>query len=156
VAGPLYPKGIKWPRNVTRIDHLPPFDHRRFYNSQQFALNVTRDEMIRAGYSPSVRLFEAAACATPVISDYWDGLDSIFEIGREILVARSAAESLRYMKELNPDQQERIGRAALNKVLSRHTAADRALELERYVRNLRYRRAYAGSSIPVSAGFLAL
>lgn len=133
VAGPMYPKDIQWPRNVQRIDHLPPSRHCTFYNSQRFTLNVTRAEMVRAGYSPSVRLFEAAACARPIISDYWDGLDSIFEIGREILVAHSPREALRYMKELTPAEQARIGRAAMKKVLAQHTAAHRAAELEAYV-----------------------
>ena len=133
VAGPLYPQQIEWPRNVRRIDHLPPSEHRKFYNSQRFALNVTRADMIRAGYSPSVRLFEAAACGTPIISDCWDGLDTIFEIGREILIARNSRQSLEYMKDLTPAERARVGQAALKKVLAQHTAAHRAVELESYV-----------------------
>ncbi len=49
----------------------------RFYNQQRFTLNVTRADMIAAGWSPSVRLFEAAACGTPIISDAWAGLESL-------------------------------------------------------------------------------
>ena len=86
VAGPQYPASIHWPANVTRIDHLPPSGHCRFYNSQRFTLNVTRADMCEAGYSPSVRLFEAAACGTPIISDYWPGLETIFDLQEEILV----------------------------------------------------------------------
>ena len=82
VAGPQYPKEIEWPANVERIDHLPPSDHAEFYAKSGYTLNVTRADMIAAGWSPSVRLFEAASCATPVISDTWDGLDSLFEPGR--------------------------------------------------------------------------
>lgn len=78
VAGPQYPENFKWSTNVERINHLPPAEHRKFYNSQEFTLNVTRQDMIKAGYSPSVRLFEAAACGVPIISDYWDGIHSIF------------------------------------------------------------------------------
>ena len=133
VAGPLYPAELEWPPNVRRIEHLPPSEHRKFYNSQHFALNVTRADMIRAGYSPSVRLFEAAACGTPIISDYWDGLDTVFKIGREILVARSTRESLEYMMDLTPADRARIGQAALRRVLAEHTAAHRAAELEAYI-----------------------
>ncbi|HWI57760.1 MAG TPA: glycosyltransferase, partial [Bacillota bacterium] len=79
VAGPQYPKTIRWPRNVKRYIHLSPVKHRAFYNAQKFTLNITRADMIEAGYSPSVRLFEAAACGTPIISDFWEGLDSFFE-----------------------------------------------------------------------------
>ena len=133
VAGPMYPRAIRWPKNVERIDHLPPSEHRHFYNSQRFTLNVTRADMVKAGYSPSVRLFEAAACAVPIVSDYWDGLDSLLKIGKEILVARSAAESFRYLNELTESDRRRIGEAARKRVLAGHTAAHRAAELEQYV-----------------------
>jgi spore maturation protein CgeB len=133
VAGPLYPPHIAWPPNVERIDHLPPLEHRRFYSSQRFTLNVTRADMVRAGYSPSVRLFEAAACGTPIISDYWDGLDTLFKVDKEILVARSTAESLRYLREIREDERLHMGRRARRRIMSRHTAAHRAEELEGYV-----------------------
>ena len=74
VAGPQYPASIDWPANVERIEHLPPSEHAAFYCRQRFTLNVTRADMIRTGWSPSVRLFEAAACGTPIISDRWEGL----------------------------------------------------------------------------------
>ena len=89
--------------------------------------------MVRAGYSPSVRLFEAAACATPVISDYWAGLETFFRPGIEILVSRSAAETIRYIKETPDDERVKIGERARSKVLSGHTAAHRVDELEGYM-----------------------
>src|SRR2546423_819087 len=84
--------------------HLAPSEHRAFYNNQRFALNITRAEMVRAGWSPSVRLFEAAACGTPIISDYWDGLASFFELGDEILISRCGQDTLRYLREI-PEQE---------------------------------------------------
>ena len=132
VAGPQYPETIEWPRNVRRVTHLPPRDHRVFYNSQRFALNVTRAEMIRAGWSPSVRLFEAAACGVPIISDWWDGLDSLFEPGREILIAEKSADVLRFLRK-SDDDRKRIGARARARVLAEHTATHRARELESYV-----------------------
>src|SRR5699024_9011559 len=90
VAGPQYPENIAWPENVARVEHCPPVEHELFYNSQDFTLNVTRAEMIAAGWSPSVRLFEAASCATPIISDRWEGLGDLFPDGEAILIADSA------------------------------------------------------------------
>lgn len=133
VAGPLYPNDIVWPENVQRIDHLPPIQHREFYNSQQYTLNVTRADMVQAGFSPSVRLFEAAACGTPIISDYWEGLDSILKIGKEVLVAATPDESLSILRGLSETARRRIGEAGRKRVLARHTAAHRAAELEQYV-----------------------
>ncbi|HYG74523.1 MAG TPA: glycosyltransferase [Planctomycetota bacterium] len=133
VAGPQYPSSIQWPQNVERIQHLPPANHRRFYNQQRFTLNVTRADMVKAGFSPSVRLFEAAACGTPIISDNWDGLDSFFKPSDEILIARTTDEALLLLRELPEDERERIGERARARVLAEHTAARRALELESYL-----------------------
>lgn len=130
VAGPQYPKSICWPRNVKRYTHLPPSRHRAFYNAQRFTLNITRAAMVEAGYSPSVRLFEAAACGTPIITDFWEGLDTFFEPHREILVAHSFEESLYYLLETGDIERELIGKRARARVLAHHTARHRALELE--------------------------
>lgn len=136
VAGPQYPSGIDWPANVRRIDHLPPAEHRAFYNAQRFTLNVTRADMVRAGYSPSIRIFEAAACATPIISDRWQGLETFFTPGKEILIARTPQETLCYLRELPEAERVALGWGARARVLAEHTAAHRAAELEAYIREL--------------------
>ena len=133
VAGPQYPAGIAWPKNVERVEHLPPAQHRAFYNRQNFTLNVTRADMVKAGYSPSVRLFEAAACGVPIVSDAWPGLDTFFAPGEEILIARSSAEALSYLRHVGDAERRQLGDRARAKVLARHTAAKRAAELESYV-----------------------
>ncbi|PSR57480.1 glycosyltransferase [Adhaeribacter arboris] len=134
VAGPQYPLSIQWPENTQYIHHLPPAEHREFYNRQRFTQNITRADMIKAGFSPSVRLFEAAACGTPIISDYWDGLDSVFDFDSEILVSYSAQDTLRFLREISETERKAIGERARQKVLNQHTAAHRALEVEQYVR----------------------
>jgi spore maturation protein CgeB len=136
VVGPMYPETIAWPGNVWRESHLAPSGHREFYNAQRFTLNVTRAAMIAAGWSPSMRLFEAAACGTPIVSDWWDGLDSLFEPGREILIARTSDEVLAYLREIPEDERRSIGERARRRVLSHHTAAHRAEELEQWVSEL--------------------
>ncbi|HEU4643007.1 MAG TPA: glycosyltransferase [Gemmatimonadaceae bacterium] len=136
VAGPQYPESIAWPPNVTREMHLAPREHRAFYNAQRFTLNITRADMIAAGWSPSVRLFEAAACGTPIISDYWPGLDTFFALDEEILVARTTADVLRYLREIPEEERQAIGHRARRRVLADHTAAHRAAELEGYVSEL--------------------
>lgn len=135
VAGPQYPATIDWPPNVKRVEHLPPAQHRAFYNRQRFTLNITRAAMITAGWSPSVRLFEAAACAVPIISDDWPGLDSFFTPETEILIARDANDTLRYLRELPEQERRTISERARSRVLAQHTAAHRAAELETYIQN---------------------
>ncbi|MGE5431488.1 MAG: glycosyltransferase [Syntrophomonadaceae bacterium] len=133
VAGPQYPESILWPENVERIYHLNPSEHRKFYNSQRFTLNITRADMIKAGYSPSVRLFEAAACRTPIISDYWEGLDTILTPDKEVLLSRSPQDTLKYLKNFPEEERIKIGEHARTRVLQAHTAAHRAGELENYI-----------------------
>jgi spore maturation protein CgeB len=132
VAGPQYPRRIRWPKNVRRFTHRPPAKHRRFYNSQRFTLNVTRANMVTAGYSPSVRLFEAAACGIPIISDWWEGLNTFFKLETEILVSRSTTDTLEYLRNLPDDERRRIGNRARTRVLKAHTSRHRAEELEKY------------------------
>jgi spore maturation protein CgeB len=127
---------VKWPANVEHEDHLAPAHHRAFYNSQRFTLNITRADMVRAGYSPSVRLFEAAACGTPIIRDFWVGLDELFVPGKEILIARDANDTLRYVREVPDEERRRIGERARKVVLRKHTSAHRAAELLSYLREL--------------------
>jgi len=131
VAGPQYPETIRWPANVSRVDHLPPPEHARFYAAQRFTLNITRADMVRAGWSPSVRLFEAAACAVPVVSDVWPGLEEIFLPGREILLARSSSDVLSLVRELPETERVQVGRRARARVLAEHTPTHRAITLER-------------------------
>jgi spore maturation protein CgeB len=136
VAGPQYPETLLWPENVQYTPHLPPVEHRAFYNRQRFTLNVTRADMIEAGWSPSVRLFEAAACATPIISDRWSGIETLLEPGEEIFLAQSAAEVLLLLRDLPEDERRAVGERARVRILREHTAAHRAAELEAYVRAL--------------------
>jgi spore maturation protein CgeB len=135
VVGPQYPAQIRWPANVDREIHLSPREHPSFYASQRFTLNITREAMKRAGHSPSVRLFEAGACGVPIISDWWEGLDTIFEPGREILLSESSDDTLRYLRDLSEGVRVRIGAAARKRVLAEHSPLRRALQLEEYVRD---------------------
>lgn len=133
VAGPQYPDSIDWPANVERIDHCPPADHAEFYSASRFTLNVTRADMIAAGWSPSVRLFEAGACGVPVISDRWDGIEDVLIPGREIILADTTEDVI---DALATDAAE-LGAAARHRILSAHTASHRAAELEGYLTSVK-------------------
>jgi len=137
VAGPQYPEDLVWAPNVDREIHVSPAGHREFYTAQRFTLNVTRADMVRAGWSPSVRLFEAAACGVPIIGDPWPGLEDFFVPGREILVSRSPEETLWLLSELPDRDRTRIAERARARVIAAHTAAHRAEELEHYLLEVR-------------------
>jgi spore maturation protein CgeB len=132
LAGPQYPEDITWPANVDRIYHLPAAEHNTFYNSQRFTLNLTREDMVRAGYSPSVRLFEAAACGTPILTDVWPGLDTVFALDREILLVRTPEDVTSYL-QMPEEERLEIGERGRCRALRNHTAAVRAEQFEAYV-----------------------
>jgi spore maturation protein CgeB len=133
VAGPQYPGDLLWPGNVRHVNHLPPERHPAFYSSAAWQLNATRADMVAAGWSPSVRLFEAAACGAAMISDRWDGLDHFFTPGAEILLPESTEEVVHLLRATHPDDRRAIGHAARVRILAAHTAEHRAEELEAYV-----------------------
>jgi len=146
VAGPMYPRELSWPNNVERIEHLAPASHRRFYSSQRFTLNITRADMRAAGYSPSVRIFEAAACGTAIISDKWAGLETFFDTESEILTASSSEEVLTYLNGISEDDRRALGERARVRVLSHHTSEQRAIELENYVTEVKQTASRAEAS----------
>lgn len=133
VAGPLYPSDIEWPTNVLRVDHIPPDEHAAFYGDCRFTLNVTRQDMVRAGFSPSVRLFEAAACGTPIISDAWEGLETLLAPGEEIVIGRCADDVLHALRSISKPERLAMANRARSRVLGAHTAGRRATELARYI-----------------------
>jgi spore maturation protein CgeB len=130
VAGPQYPDTVRWPANVARVAHLPPTLHAAFYSSCGWQLNATRAEMAAVGWSPSVRLFEAAACGAALISDRWPGLDRFLAPGREILLPEGSSDVVRILSETHPDDRRALGAAARKRILAEHTSGHRAAELE--------------------------
>ena len=139
VAGSQFPDDIAWPANVTRFDHIVPEDHPAFYSSCRWTLNVTRRDMVKAGWSPSVRLFEAAACGTPILSDRWDGLETLFTPGRDIELVDDAQAVAAILCETPEPVRRAIAERARARVLAEHTAAHRAAQFEADCQALRAR-----------------
>jgi spore maturation protein CgeB len=133
VAGPQYPGSIDWPDNVERLEHVAPADHAAFYAAQRFTLNITRAAMVAAGWSPSVRLFEAAACGIPIISDRWNGLTELLPEPDAILIADSTEAVLAALTGVAELDRQRIGQCARSIVLDDHTGTARARGLLRHV-----------------------
>jgi spore maturation protein CgeB len=132
IAGAMYPADFPWTSNTYFVRHLPPPEHPAFYSSSKLTLNVTRGTMAQLGYCPSGRLFEAAACGTPIISDWWLGLDEFFTPGEEILTAAKSEDVLSALN-LGESELRRLSIASQERALTQHTAAHRAAELIRSI-----------------------
>jgi spore maturation protein CgeB len=133
VAGAMYPADVTWSPNVRRIPHVSPADHPSFYSSARFALNLTREDMVTAGYSPSVRLFEASACGAAILSDLWPGLDEFLTPGEEILIPETAEATVQILTGSNEAERVKIGQRARERILAEHTSIHRAHQFEQIV-----------------------
>lgn len=132
IGGAQYPQDFPWTSNIFFVRHLPPTEHAAFFSSSRLTLNVTREPMAAMGWCPSGRLFEAAACGAALLSDTWEGLDTFFTPGREILAAGNADEALAAL-DLDDAEMWRIARSARERTLAEHTSDRRAEELERII-----------------------
>lgn len=129
IGGSQYPADFPWTDNIFFVRHMPPPEHPAFFASSRLTLNITRRAMAEMGYCPSGRLFEAAACGAPVLSDWWEGLEQFYTPGEDILIACSTAEAMAAI-EMEDSALRRIAAAARERTLAEHTADHRARDLE--------------------------
>jgi spore maturation protein CgeB len=118
------------PANVHYLGHVYTADHNAFNCTPRAVLNVSRESMARYGFSPATRVFEAAGAAACLITDAWEGLEMFFEPGTEVLVAASGDEVAQHVRTLDAQRARAIGQAAYRRVLSEHTYAHRAAQLD--------------------------
>ncbi len=129
IGGAQYPQDFPWTSNIYFVRHVPPAMHPAFFCSSRLTVNITRQAMAQMGYCPSGRLFEAAACGAPLLSDCWEGLDEFFTPGEELLIAQTTEDAIAAL-QMSDAQLQRIARAARKRVLACHTADQRAADLE--------------------------
>jgi spore maturation protein CgeB len=130
------------PANVGYLGHVYTRDHNAFNCTPQTVLNVSRESMARYGFSPATRVFEAAGAGACLITDAWEGIEMFLEPEREVLVAADGEEVAAHLQRLTPEDARRIGQAALRRILSEHTYAHRAAQVESIL----------GLSAPTGAG----
>jgi spore maturation protein CgeB len=118
------------PANVQYLGHVYTADHNAFNCTPRAVLNISRESMARYGFSPATRVFEAAGAAACLITDAWEGLETFFEPGQEVLVARSGDEVAEQVRALDATRARAIGQAAFRRVLAEHTYAHRAAQLD--------------------------
>ena len=132
LGGSGYDGAFPWSDNIFFLDHVAPRDHGAFFASSRLTLNATRGDMAQMGYCPSGRLFEAAACGAPILTDAWEGLELFFEPGREILTGRTTEDALAAL-DLCDGELAAIAAAARERTLDEHTSAHRAAQLVGYL-----------------------
>jgi spore maturation protein CgeB len=138
LAGSMYPTDWYWPENIRRFEHVAPGQHPALYSSSKFTLNITRDGMAKGGYCPSGRFFEAAACGTPILSDWFEGLDRFFTPGEEIFVVNDSWDVIHTLGYPETELR-RIARRARERTLAAHSGKRRAQQLIEYIEDVKSR-----------------
>jgi spore maturation protein CgeB len=138
IGGAQYPQDFPWVPSIYFVRHLPPSEHAQFFASSRLTLNVTRRAMAETGWCPSGRLFEAAACGAPLLSDIWPGLDEFFEPGEEIVLARNSRDTLAALA-MGDDELRRMAKRARDRALGQHSSEQRARELATLLEDSRSR-----------------
>lgn len=118
------------PANVRWLDHVPTRDHNAFNCTPMAVLNINRESMAAAGFSPPTRVFEAAGAGACLITDAWEGVGMFLRPGEEILVARDGRDVADILRGLDRDRASAIGERALARVLRDHTYAQRAADVD--------------------------
>ncbi|MCA6108660.1 CgeB family protein [Bradyrhizobium cenepequi] len=140
IGGAQYPDSFPWSPNIYFVRHLPPSEHAPFFSSSRLTLNVTRRAMAEMGWCPSGRLFEAAACGTPLLSDAWAGIEAFFTPGEDILIAHDKRDTLAAL-QMDDAELLRIARRARERTLAQHSSGNRASELIALLEQTTHRRA---------------
>jgi spore maturation protein CgeB len=143
LGGSGWDNGILPFDNLHVLGHVYTCDHNAFNCSPLAILNINRDSMARNGFSPPTRVFEAAGAGACLIMDRWAGVEEFLQPDSEVLLAASGAEVIAHLQGLTAEKARRIGAAARQKILDRHTYERRALQVENILQTALSARALA-------------
>ncbi|HYE33879.1 CgeB family protein [Methylocaldum sp.] len=122
--------------NLRYRGHVYAREHNAFNCSSRMILNINRSSMARFGYSPATRVFEAAGAGACIVTDAWEGIEQFLEPDREILVARTGDDVIRYLRTISEARARAIGAAGMRRVVAEHTYAHRAAQVHRILNGL--------------------
>ncbi|HWR34753.1 MAG TPA: glycosyltransferase [Clostridia bacterium] len=142
-------EGKRMPANVRWIGHVGTGDHNRVNCSARMVLNINRESMAKVGFSPPTRVFEAAGASACLITDKWMGIEAFFVPGKELLIASSAHDVVRFLRDYSAEQALGIGRAMREHALTEHTYSLRAQQVNEVLASSRS-ECYQGN-VPLNA-----
>ncbi len=119
--------------------YLPNLTAPAAYASSALSLHVPRRLYANGlGGIPTIRVFEALACGSPLLCAPWDDSEHLFQPGQDYVVAKSGPEMKSTIQWLLRDDAARRQIAAHGRetILRRHTCAQRAAQLVEICREL--------------------
>ena len=142
VYGVRYPEHAVESLRAANIDYggwLPNWRAAEVFSRYRLTVHVPRRPYVTTLRGiPTIRPFEALACAIPLISAPWDDAEGLFTPGEDFLVARDGKEMKRQMRAVLNDRAlaQSLARHGLQTILKRHTCAHRVSELLKIIGTL--------------------
>jgi spore maturation protein CgeB len=133
--GADYPEGAKSDladRGITCSRPVPNFRVPDVFARFKCTIHVPDKSRMRALPGiPAIRVFEALACAIPLVCAPWEDTEGLFTPGRDYLVAQDGGDMKRHLRLLVNDAHARseLSRHGRSTILARHTCAHRVDEL---------------------------
>ena len=119
--------------------YLPNYRAPEVYGQYRCTVHVPRGPYARALPGiPTIRVFEALACAIPLFSAPWQDSERLFEQGEEFWMARNGIEMTGMIEQVlaHPERGQSRARCGFEMVQRRHTCAHRVDELLEIFRTL--------------------
>jgi len=119
--------------------YLPNFRAPEVFARYQFTVHVPRRPYVEALPGiPTIRVFEALACAIPLFSAPWRDSENLFSDGEDYAVAENGTAMTALLEEAlaQPEQAHTRARCGFEAVRARHTCAHRVDELLEIYRTL--------------------
>ena len=119
--------------------YLPNFRAPEVYGRYRVTVHVPRGPYAKALPGiPTIRVFEALACAIPLFSAPWEDSEKLFEQGEEFWMARNGIEMTGMLERAlaHPETAQARARCGFEMVQRRHTCAHRVDELFEIYRTL--------------------
>ncbi|WP_437544399.1 glycosyltransferase [Sorangium sp. So ce367] len=135
VHGVRYPDHARAALDAARIEHrgwLPNYRAPEAFAQARVTVHVPRRPYVASLPGiPTIRPFEAMACAIPLVCSPWSDAEGLFSPGRDYLVARDGDEMKRRLAALlaEPALAAELAERGRATILARHTCAHRVDEL---------------------------
>ena len=133
--------GVRYPQHALKaladagIEYggwLPNFKAPEVFAQYRFTAHVPRGPYVRSLPGiPTIRPFEALACAIPLLSSPWNDSENLFTPGKDFVFARNGEEMKTWMQKVISDRQfvKELTEHGLQTILQKHTCVHRVNEL---------------------------
>lgn len=133
--------GVRYPENAVNalekagikyMGWLPNYKVPEVFSKFKLTIHIPRRPYVKVLPGiPTIRPFEAMACAIPMISSFWEDKENLFTAGEDFIMVNDPLEMKENMQLLIKDEMKRklLSEKGLNTITTRHTCSHRVEQL---------------------------